>query len=88
MCATCKADLEEVNRSDNNCPIVLDKLPFNVFYNYMPTKKIENYGGCLSATSFDGVQSSLTRLYRMIGKTMERVYSVLSETNIFIPDTN
>ena len=30
--ATCKTALEEVNRSNVNCPIVLEKLTFNVFY--------------------------------------------------------
>ena len=45
MCATCKASLKEVSKSDDNCPIVLEKLTFNVFSCYMSTKKSKNYGG-------------------------------------------
>ena len=37
--ATCKAALEGFNRSDDNFPIVLDKLAFIVFSCFMSTKK-------------------------------------------------
>ena len=70
MRATCEDALEEVNRSDKNFPIVLDKLTFNVFSHYMSTKKSKKYGGYLSATSYCRVRSSLTNLYRVSGKTM------------------
>ena len=69
--ATCKYALEEVNRSDGNCPIVLEKLKFKVFSHYTPTKKNKKPGGYLSATSYGGVQSVLTHMYRMSGKTMD-----------------
>ena len=65
--ATCKAALEEVNKRDDNCPIVLDKMTSNVFSHYMSTKTSKNLGGYLSATSYGGVQSSLTILYHMRG---------------------
>ena len=68
---SCKYDLEEVNRSDNNYPIVLEKLTFNVFSHYMPTKKSKNSGGHLSSTTYDGDRSFPTYLYRMSGKTMD-----------------
>ena len=68
--ANYKADLEEVRKSDDNCPIVLDKMTFNVFYHCMSTKKSEKYGRYISTTSYGGVRSSLTHLYRMSGKTM------------------
>ena len=45
MCATCKAALEEVNRIDDYCPIMLEKLIFNVSSHYMSTKKSKNSGG-------------------------------------------
>ena len=45
MCATCKAAQEEVKKSDDNCPIVLEKLTFNVFSRYMSTKKSKKSGG-------------------------------------------
>ena len=28
---TCKSALEKLNRSDDNCPIVLEKMNFNIF---------------------------------------------------------
>ena len=37
----------------------------------MSTKKSKKSGGYLSATSFFGVRSSLTHLYRMSGKMMD-----------------
>ena len=45
MCATCEADLEEVNRSDDNYPVVLEKLTFNIFSHYMSTKKSKKSRG-------------------------------------------
>ena len=69
--ATCKADLKEVNRSNDNCPIVLEKMTFNMFSYYMSTRKIKKSGGYLSSTRYGGVQSALTHMYRMSGKTMD-----------------
>ena len=74
MCDTCKASLEKFNRSDDNCPIVLEKLTFNVFSHYMSTKKSKKSGGYLSATSYGGVRSALAHMYRMSGKTMDREF--------------
>ena len=37
----------------------------------MSTKKSKKSGGYLSDTSYGGVQSALTHLYPMIGKTMD-----------------
>ena len=68
--ANCKAALEEVNKSDENCPIVLEKMTLNVFSHYMSTKNSKKSGRYLSATSYGGVQSSLTHMYPMSGKTM------------------
>ena len=45
MCATCKAALEEVNKIDDNCPIVLEKMKSGVFSHYMSTKKVKSLGG-------------------------------------------
>ena len=71
MRATCKDAQEEVNRSDENCPIVIEKLTFNVFSHYMSTKKIKKYGGYLFTTSYGGIRSSLTHLYLMSGNKMD-----------------
>ena len=67
---TCKAALEEVNKSDDNCPIVLKKITFDVFSQYVSTKNSKQYEGYLSNTSYGRVQSYLTHLYCMSGKTM------------------
>ena len=71
MRSNCKNALEEVNKSNNNCPIVLEKTTFNIFSHYMSTKKSKTSGGYLSATSYGGFRSSLTNMYRMSGKTMD-----------------
>ena len=63
--------MEEVNKSNNNFPIVLEKMTFNVFSYYISTKKSKNSGGYLSDTSYGGVLISLTHLYRMSGKTTD-----------------
>ena len=47
--------MEEVNKSNNNCPIVLEKMTFIVFHHNMSTKKSKKSGGHLSATSYSGV---------------------------------
>ena len=62
--------MKEVNKSDDNFPIVLEKMTFNVFYHYMSTKKSKKPGGYLYATSYGGVKNSLTHLYGISGKTM------------------
>ena len=71
MCATFKASLKEVNKSNDNCSTVLYKMTFNVFSHYMPTKKSNNSGGYLYATGYGGVQSAPTNLYRVSVKTMK-----------------
>ena len=37
--ATCKYVLNAMNRSDDNCPILLAKMTFNLFYHYKSIKK-------------------------------------------------
>ena len=71
MCANCKKYLDEVNISDDNCPIVLEKMTFHFFSHYMSTKTSKNLGGYLSDTSYGGFQSYLTNMYHMSGKTMD-----------------
>ena len=69
--ATCKADMEEVNKSDDNLPIVLQKMTFDNSSRYISTEKLISKGGYLSDTRYVVVQGYLTHLYRMIGKTMD-----------------
>ena len=71
MRATCKDALEEVNKSNKNCPIVLEKMTFNGFTHYMPTKKSKHSRGYLSNTRYGAVQIALTHLYLMSGKTVD-----------------
>ena len=72
MRATCKDDLQESKIRNNNCPIVLEKLTFNVFSHYMSTKKSKKSGGYVYANIYGGVQIYLIHLYRMSDKTMDR----------------
>ena len=37
--AVCKAALKAVNRSDDNCPLVLEKMTFNIFSQYVNQKE-------------------------------------------------
>ena len=67
---TCKVALEDTSRNNNNCPIVLEKMTFNIFSDYMSTKNSKNSIGYLSSTSYGGVQSSLTCMYCMSVNTM------------------
>ena len=62
MCDTCKAALKAINRNDDNCPIVLEKLTFNIFSHYMSMKKSKN----------SGVYISATHLYRVSGNYMDK----------------
>ena len=45
---------------------------FNIFSDYMSTKKSKKFRGYLSATSYGGFQSPLTHLYLMSGNKMNR----------------
>ena len=38
--ATCKDALKAINRNDDNCPILLEKMTFNLFSHYIPMKKV------------------------------------------------
>ena len=37
----CKKRLETVNKHDKNCPLILQKVTFNVFSHYLATKKTQ-----------------------------------------------
>ena len=42
--ATCKAALEDIDRSNDNSSIVIKKMTFNRFSDYMSTKKSKKLG--------------------------------------------
>ena len=62
--ATCKDALKAINRNDDNCPILLEKMTFNLFSHYIPMRKSKILGVYLSATNYVGIYSALTHLYR------------------------
>ena len=71
MRATCKEALKGINKSDENCPIVLEQMSFNIFFHYMSTKNRKKSGSHSSATGYGRIRSALSHLYRMSGKEME-----------------
>ena len=75
MRATCKDALKAINRNDDNFPILLEKMTFNLFSHYKSMKKIKNLGVYLSATSYEGICIALTHMYRASGKDMDQEFS-------------
>ena len=69
---TCKYALNAMNRKDDNCPILMAKMTFNIFSHYMSMKKSGNSGVYLSATSYRGIRSALTHLYHVSGKETDQ----------------
>ena len=67
----CKKALDSINKVDNNCPILLNKLTFNLFSHYLTTCKSKK-GEYLSEAG--QIQSSLKHLYQMSGEKMEEEY--------------
>ena len=59
--AECQKALDEMNKADNNCPILLNKLAFNVFLTTQKNKK----GKYHSKAGYGQIWSSLKHLYRM-----------------------
>ena len=62
MRATCKDSLKAINRNNNNCPILMDKMTFNIFSNYISMKKGKKSGVYIYATSYGDIHSALTHL--------------------------
>ena len=66
----CKDALYAVNKASNNCPIILPSLKFNIFSHYLTTRRKKNK--CyLEKTTYGGIRSALTHLFRMVGQEME-----------------
>ena len=74
MHATCKDAIKAINRNDNNCPILLEKMTFNLFYHYMSMKKSKNSAVYLSDTSYGVIRSALTYLYHVSGKDTDQEF--------------
>ena len=69
----CRKALDNINRADDNCPILLNKLTFNLFSHYLTTRKNKN-GEYLSKAGYGQIRSSLKHLYRMSGEKMDENY--------------
>ena len=63
MFASYKSVLEDIIRSNDNCSIVIKKMTFNIFSDYISTKKSKNPGRYVSSTIYGVVQRALTHLY-------------------------
>ena len=72
MRATCNDAINAININDYNCPILLNKMTFNIFSHYMSMGKNENSGVYLSATRYGGIRIALTRMYHVSGKDMDQ----------------
>ena len=63
----CKDVLDAVDKASNNFPVVLPSLTFNIFSHYLTTRRKKNK--CyLDKTTYGGIRSALTHLFRMSGK--------------------
>ena len=82
MQATCKYLIKAINRNDDNCPILMEKITFDLFSHYTSMKKIKKSGVYLSATIYEGIRSALTSLYRASGNDMDQLFK--KELSYFI----
>ena len=62
MRATYKSERKSINRNDDNCPILLEKMKFDLFSHYIPMKKSKHSGVYLSTASYGGIHSELTHI--------------------------
>ena len=69
MRLVCKVALDNTNKTDKNCPIILRKITFNLFSHYLTTRRNKS-GGYLSKASYSGIRSAFVHLYRMGGEKM------------------
>ena len=74
MSSTFKDEINAMNINYDNCPILLTKITFNIFSCYMSMKKSKNSRLYLSATSYGGIRSALTHLYRVSVKEMDQLF--------------
>lgn len=66
----CKISLKEVNKQSESCPVVSEKMSFNIFLDCMSAQKSKKSGDCLSATSCGGVRSAFPHLHWQTVATM------------------
>ena len=64
--AVCKEALANVNKIDNNCPIILEKITFNVFSHFLTTRR-NRHGNLLSKSAYGSIRSALMYLHKLAG---------------------
>ena len=74
MKKACKKALMDMDKTYDKCPIVLEKLTFNVFSHYVSTRRRSKNGKYLSTTSYGGVRSALTHIYRRSGREVGKEF--------------
>ena len=70
MRKVCKEVLGAVQKGENNCPIILQSLTFNIYSHYLTTRRKKGTLVYLSKTSYNGIKSALCHLFRMSGSEM------------------
>ncbi len=69
----CRKALDNINTIDNNFPILLDKLTFNLFSHYLTTCKNKD-GAYQSKAGYGQIRSALKHLYRQCSKNFDDDY--------------
>ena len=71
-----KEALHVVEKGANNCPIMLQKLSFNIFLHYLATRR-NRKNKYLSRQSYRSVRSALMHLYRTSGETRYNLFKII-----------
>ena len=70
-----KLALDEMNKTDINSPIILQKITFNLFSHYLKTRR--NKGrGFVSKASYSVVRSAFVNMYLMSGETIPKELNI------------
>ena len=80
-----KESIQEVNKDDNNCPVLMENLTFHIFSRYMSDRKRRRGKGAsniLSTSMYELMRSGLNHLYRSSGTKMDEEFS--SNLKIFM----
>ena len=75
MRVICKISLDGMNKIDSNYPIILQKITFKLFLNYLTTRR-DKGGGFLSKASYSGVRRAFLHMYRMSGGIMPKEFNI------------
>ena len=76
MRVICKLALDGMNKIDSNSPTILQKITFNLFSNYLTTRRNKG-GGFLPKASYSGVRSAFVHMYCMSGETIPEEFKIV-----------